>query len=123
MDKKIELVEKVLLQMKENLKKSVIKHLEEDDSYLTMICAEDLELNRKALNNLKNASLKDEAVWDCFREDPLRYIATDVYAKDAQFGGSEETFYEVNEANGNLCSRAEIKKMLKELKEIYTNLV
>lgn len=124
MDEKLELVEKVLLQMKANLKKNVIKYLEEDDAYLTMICAEDLDLNRKALYNVKNASLSDEdSVWDCFGEDPLRYIATDVYSKDDQFGGSEETFYKVNEANGNLCTKKEIKEMLKELKEIYTNWV
>ena len=120
MYKQLELVEKVLHKMRENLKKNVIKHLEEDDSYLTMICAEDLHLNDKALDDVEDARLSDEdSVWSCFREDPLNYIAIDVYGTNTQHGGDKNTFYEVNKENGFICTQTEVKEMLQELKEIY----
>lgn len=120
--KQLELVEKVLLQMKKNLRKNVIRHLTDDDSYLTMICAEDLELNRKALADVEDADrigFSEDSVWNYFREDPLNYIAVDVYAKGCQHGGDKNTFYEVNKENGFICTQTEVKEMLQELKEIY----
>ena len=120
MRKKLELVEKVLLQMKTNLKKNLIGFLLDDYIHTAMICAEDLDLNRKALSDVEDSKeiIKDEeSVWEFFREDPLRYIAVDVYAD--QLGGNENTFYEVNEENDNICTKKEVKEILKELKEIY----
>lgn len=121
-EKQLELVEKVLHKMRENLKKNVIKHLEEDDSYLTMICAEDLHLNDKALDDVEHASdigYNEDSVWNYFREDPLNYIATDVYAKVCHHGGDKNTFYQVNKENGFICTQTEVKEMLQELKEVY----
>ena len=120
--KQLELVEKVLLKMRENLKKNVIKHLEDDDSYLTMICAEDLHLNGKALDDVEDADkigFSEDSVWNYFREDPLNYIATDVYAKECHHGGDKNTFYEVNKENGFICTQTEVKEILQELKEVY----
>lgn len=120
--KQLELVEKVLHKMRENLKKNVIKHLEEDDSLLTMICAEDLHLNDKALDDVEDADrigFSEDSVWNYFREDPLNYIATDVYGTNTQHGGDKNTFYEVNKDNGFICTQSEVKEMLQELKKVY----